>query len=180
MDKRQTEVLDFWFRELTMQQWFGGGPALDALIRERFDALHEEATQGRLDAWASTKLGRLALIIVLDQFSRNIHRGTARAFALDGKAQALAAEGIKAGMDETLTFAQRHFFYMPLMHAEDSTLQALSVERFTALSELANYILGFAKAHRDEFERFGRFPGRNKALGRADTAEEARYLAERK
>jgi uncharacterized protein (DUF924 family) len=152
----------------------------NATIIARFQELTEQGASGALDHWASDPEGRLALIIVLDQFSRNIHRGTARAFALDGKAQALAAEGIKAGMDETLTFAQRHFFYMPLMHAEDSTLQALSVERFTALSELANYILGFAKAHRDEFERFGRFPGRNKALGRADTAEEARYLAERR
>src|SRR5690348_15367695 len=91
--------------------------------------------------------------------------------------QRLAADGIKAGMDETLTFAQRHFFYMPLMHAEDASLQALSVERFNALRALADYILGFAESHRAEIERFGRFPGRNKALGRSDTAEEASYLA---
>ena len=177
MDMRQDEILDFWFRELTPEQWFQDGEQLDSTIAARFGELHEEAVSGRLESWAATPLGRLALILVLDQFSRNIHRGTARAFETDAKAQQLTLDGIAAGMDEKLAFAQRQFFYMPLMHAEDPVLQAKSIERFTALKAYAEMTLKFAESHRAEVERFGRFPHRNEAIGRASSAEERDHIA---
>ena len=176
MDDRQREVLDFWFRELTPRDWFAAGEALDPIVRDRFGDLHERAACGDLDRWQDTALGRLALIIVLDQFSRHIHRDTARAFAQDRKAQQLALDGIEAGVDEDLSFAHRHFFYMPLMHAEDPALQERSLERFTALKVFAEDILAFAQTHSDEIARFGRFPYRNSALSRSSSQAESTFL----
>lgn len=178
-DAQQARVLDFWFYELTPADWFGAGAALDPLVRERFGALHEEASAGLLDHWAGTALGRLALIIVLDQFSRHIHRDTPRAFALDEHAQHWTLSGIEAGMDEQLSFAHRHFFYMPLMHAEDPALQQRSMECFEKLAEFAQGLIGFAATHRDEIASHGRFPYRNAALGRVSSPEEERFLEER-
>lgn len=180
MDERQAEILDFWFRELTPREWFASGKEMDPLMRERFGDLHERASSGDLDGWAETPLGRLALILLLDQFSRNIHRGTPRAFATDAKAQKLALDGIAAGMDEKLALSQRHFFYMPLMHAEDPQLQGKSVECFAALKAAAQDILDFAGRHKAEIERFGRFPHRNEALGRTNSAEEEEFIAKTK
>lgn len=179
MDEMQTAVLDFWFRELGPHDWFRGGAALDDVVRERFGALHARAEAGALDDWAATPRGRLALIVVLDQFSRHIHRGTARAFACDARAQALAVEGIAAGVDANLTFDERHFFAMPLMHAEDPALQAQSVAYFAALADHAANVLRFAQGHRDEIARFGRFAGRNAALGRETTDAERGFLESR-
>lgn len=175
----QARVLDFWFRELTPADWFEAGESLDPLVRERFSALHQQAASGNLEDWADSPLGRLALILVLDQFSRHIHRGTPRAFASDRRAQELALEGIEAGMDTHLSFGQRHFFYMPLMHAEDPELQRLSMERFNQLKSFAEQLLVFARDHQSEIERFGRFPYRNAALGRPDTAAETEYMQAR-
>lgn len=177
---RQDEVLDFWFRELTPQDWFEAAEKLDPTVGARFRDLHAEASSGALDDWAETPRGRLALILVLDQFSRHIHRGTAGAFATDEKAQRLAIEGIASQMDEALCFSQRQFFYMPLMHAEDPAIQAMSVERFEALRDFAEELLGFATGHSAEIAAFGRFPARNPALGRKSTAAETDYLANRK
>ena len=177
MDKQQTEVLDFWFRELGPPDWFGAGERLDPVVRSRFGALHEQAIGGVLDDWAQTPLGRLALILVLDQFSRHIHRGTAQAFAADAKAQQLTLAGLAAREDEQLAFGQRHFFYMPLMHAESAELQQLCLDRFAALNAFAENLLHFAQGHSEEIARFGRFPLRNAALGRASSAEEAVFLA---
>lgn len=165
-------VLDFWYQELEPRQWFMGGAELDALIQQRFTGLLEQAKKGELDNWAQTASGRLALIIVLDQFSRQIYRDSAAAFAQDKKAQQLVLEGIASGMDGELEDGQRHFFYMPLMHAEDIELQNLSVEKFSTLNNAIDY----ARDHRAVIERFGRFPYRNKALGRDSTAEEVRFL----
>lgn len=175
----QDEVLDFWFRELTPQDWFEAAERLDPLVTERFRELHAEASRGALDGWAETPRGRLALILVLDQFSRHIHRGSAGAFATDEKAQRLAIDGIASKMDEALCFSQRQFFYMPLMHAEDPAVQAISVERFEALRDFAEELLGFATGHSAEIARFGRFPARNPALGRKSTPAEANYPANR-
>ena len=172
-------VLDFWFRELTPGDWFVAGAALDPVVKARFGMVHEKAGKGELDHWAQEPLGRLALILVLDQFSRHIHRGTAQAFANDARAQALCLEGLDAGEDERLSFAHRHFFYMPLMHAEAPGLQARSVERFTALRDFAEHILAFAKSHQADIAAFGRFPYRNAALGRTNTAAEETLLKER-
>lgn len=178
MEIEYRPVIDFWFRELTPRQWFTqGGPELDALVRGRFGPLVEQARRGAKDHWAASPRGRLALIIVLDQFPRHVFRGAPEAYLSDAKAQALACEGIEAGADEQLTVAERQFFYLPLMHAEDPALQARSVERFTALRNDVENVLGFALGHRDVVVRFGRFPHRNAVLGRVSTAEEAAFLA---
>lgn len=176
MNEPQDEVLNFWFRELTPQDWFKGGEALDELVRERFADLHRQARAGMLDDWAATPLGRLALILLLDQFSRHIHRAAAAAFETDVRAQQWAVEGIAMGMDEKLSFGQRQFFYMPLMHAEDPQLQAMSIERFTALRDFADDILQFAQSHKSEIDRFGRFPHRNEALARTSSEDERAFM----
>jgi uncharacterized protein (DUF924 family) len=166
--------------------WFGGGDRHDAEIRERFGALHDAAARGRLVGLGATPRGRLALIIVLDQFSRHIHRGTPAAFAQDPAAQALALEGLSLGADRELIPAARTFFYLPLEHAEDAVLQQLSVEHFERLAaavapawreDYASF-LDYARRHRDVIERFGRFPHRNAVLGRASSPQEAAFLRE--
>ena len=187
-------VLEFWFGvcgadgaidPVKRKMWFGDSRKHDAEIRDRFGALHERASRGELEsAWAPTPQGRLALIVVLDQFSRHIHRGTPRSFAQDLAAQRLAVAGIEQAMDRTLLPAQRAFFYLPLEHAESVELQRLSLRCF---EQLANAVaparrkdyesfLDYARRHRDTIERFGRFPHRNAVLGRVSTAEEAEFL----
>ncbi|MGH7024302.1 MAG: DUF924 family protein [Caulobacteraceae bacterium] len=172
-----TAVLDFWFRELAPRHWFGGSAKLDARMRRRFAAWVDSALQGEFDAWAETPRGRLALILLLDQFTRNIHRGQASAFAGDAKAQALVLEGLAAGMDKPLSLSERHFFYMPLVHAEDPKLQALSLKKFAAFLREAQSIVRHQEDHAALIERFGRFPARNAALGRVSTAEEEAFLS---
>ena len=172
MEREYSPVIDFWFRELTPPQWFmGASPELDDRIRTRFAALVDAARLGALDHWAASPRGRLALIIVLDQFPRHVFRGMPDAYAGDTRAQALAVEGIDANMDEQLTLSERQFFYMPLMHAEDRALQALSLERFEALLEAAEEVVDFASGHRRLVYRFGRFPHRNRILGRSSSPE---------
>ena len=188
------QVLDFWFGACgpdgaldpaKKKMWFGDGYKFDAEIRKRFGKLHRRAARGELDAdWAATPRGRIALIVVLDQFSRHIHRGTATAFAQDPAAQRLAVEGVEQGADRALIPAQRAFFYLPFEHAEDLKLQKLSARLFEGLaSEVApawrKEYTGFADYsghHRDIIERFGRFPHRNTALGRVSTPEEIEFL----
>jgi uncharacterized protein (DUF924 family) len=177
MDSEYRPVIDFWFRELTPRQWFtDGGPALDDLVRTRFASLVEAARRGELDHWARSPRGRLALILLLDQFPRHVHRNDPAAYASDAQAQALAREGVDLAVDEHLTLAERQFFYLPFMHAEDKATQALSVERFTALRDAAEAVLQFAHGHRDVVERFGRFPHRNQILGRASSPAEEAFL----
>jgi uncharacterized protein (DUF924 family) len=171
-----TAVLDFWFRELAPRHWFLGSAKLDAQMRRRFAAEVDAALHGELDAWAETPRGRLALILLLDQFTRNIHRGAPGAFAGDAKAQALVVEGLAAGMDRPLNLAERHFFYMPLVHAEDPTLQAVSLRKFAAFLREAQSIVEHQKDHAAIIKRFGRFPARNTALGRPSTPEEEAFL----
>ena len=170
-------ILDFWFRKLVPRQWFVATAKLDQTIRRRFGACVDEALPGALDAWAATPRGRLALVLVLDQFTRNIHRATPDAFVGDAKAQALVLDGLAASMDKPLNLAERHFFYMPLMHAEDRELQALSLEKFAAIQNEAQSILGSARDHAATIEQFGRFPSRNETLGRQSTAEEQAFLS---
>lgn len=176
MNAEQARVLDFWFRELTPADWFGAADSLDPMVRTRFAKLHAEAVKGNHEDWAESPLGRLALIIVLDQFSRHIFRGSAAAFASDERAQRLAVDGVGKGMDDHLSFAQRHFFYMPLMHAESPELQRLSVECFERLKAFADQLIAFAQSHQDEVRRFGRFPQRNAALKRPNTEEENIFM----
>lgn len=169
-------VLDYWFRELTPAQWFEGGAQIDAAIAVRFGADVERALAGAFDGWADDPRGRLALIILIDQFTRNVFRDDPRAFSGDAKAQALVLDGLAKGMDAALTLSERQFFYMPLMHAEDAALQEQSTAQFERLVEDAAKIRDFAHGHRAVVERFGRFPMRNAALGRATTAAEQGYL----
>lgn len=187
------QVLDFWFGacgadgalDPTRQKmWFGDGRKYDAEIRERFGALHQRACRGECAGWTETPSGRLALIIVLDQFSRHVHRGAALSFAQDPAAQRLALNGVNDRVDRDLIPAQRSFFYLPFEHAEDAELQRLSVRCFEGLARAVapahqqdyDSFLDYAQRHLEIIKRFGRFPHRNAILGRASTPEEIEFL----
>jgi uncharacterized protein (DUF924 family) len=170
------DVLDFWFRPSRRPLWFAQDADFDAEIRSRFSGLLDEALEGRHDAWAASARGRLALILVLDQFPRNLYRHTAQAFSGDERARRLVLEGLDAGHDRGLSVDERSFFYLPLEHAEDRELQALSVKLYEALGH--ETYLDYARRHRAIIDRFGRFPHRNEALGRPSTAEEADFLTQ--
>ena len=189
-------VLSYWFPKVDisdadretfgrqMQWWFGGGPEVDRQISERFGDVLEQARRGELDSWAQTPRGRLALIVVLDQFSRNIYRGSPLSYAQDEKALELAVEGIEAGMDRELTRMERIFFWMPLGHSEDLALQQQSVRHQEEEASDApphrkvevEFGISQAKGARDVIARFGRHPHRNEILGRTSTPEELEYL----
>lgn len=168
------DVLDFWFQELSPKDWFSGDKALDEAIAQRFGALHEQARQGELYRWRSSAEGRLAEVIVLDQFSRNLHRGTPESFASDPMALALAQEAVAGGADERLTPEQRTFLYMPYMHSESLKIHEEAVRLFKSNGIENN--LDFEYRHKAIIERFGRYPHRNEILGRASTAEEIEFL----
>lgn len=187
------DILTFWLGNALESDWpadnrstlwFGGGAEQDRLIASRFGDLVEQALEGGLTAWEAHLPSRLALIILLDQFTRNIHRGNARAFAGDERAQQLVLRTLQAGEDMALPRVGRVFLYMPLMHAEDLALQEECVARFSLLAEhapaslqptLANN-LKFAREHRDIVATHGRFPHRNEALGRQSTPAERDFL----
>lgn len=167
------DVLGFWFDELEPSDWFEKDEQLDARIRDRFGALHE-ALRSESVAVRDTPQGYLAAIIVLDQFSRNLHRGSPEAFACDERALALAQLAIERGYDRALTQTQRKFVYMPFMHSEDLDMQAKCVNLFSAIGDAES--LRYAIEHRDIVARFGRFPHRNSILGRDPTPEEAEFM----
>ncbi len=169
-------ILHFWFEELTPKQHFVKDAALDETIRVRFGTTLEAAARCELFNWRATPEGRLAEIVVLDQFSRNIYRDTPRAFAQDPLALALAQELLGGGHDQALTPDQRCFAYMPYMHSESALVQAQSVALFTQLG-LADSLRS-ALRHREIIERYGRFPHRNATLGRSSSAEELSFLQE--
>lgn len=187
-------VLTFWFGEETQsdseraaqsRRWFVADPAFDAQIRERFAHLIDAARAGELDGWAARPRSWLALLLVLDQFPRNVYRNTPQAFSGDAKAQHLALAGIARGDDLTLPVEQRAFVYLPLEHAEDLKLQDRCVQLFERLQQdtaaqsaepYAMY-LDYARRHREVIQRFGRFPHRNSILGRISTEAEQTYLA---
>lgn len=172
------EVLSFWFEEVGPERWFESTPELDETIRQRFGALHDKlASKLPQEATASPR-GALAATIVLDQFPRNVYRGTAKAFATDDQAIGLARKAIDSKLDEHLTLAERQFLYMPFQHSEILADQEHAVMLFKALGE--KEALRYAIEHRDIIERFGRFPHRNRALGRQSTAEEEAFLQEHK
>jgi len=194
-DKERIEtILSFWFQERgpsapqidrRMDIWFGEDAVFDHEIERRFADDVEAASQGRLDHWAAVPRGRLALIILLDQFRRNIYRGTKEAFALDKKALKLCVEGAMDKKDSGLSPIEKVFFYMPLQHSESQKVQAKSVALYTRLAEAVTptyretfeTIAQFAELHADIVETFGRFPHRNALLGRENTPDEAEYLA---
>ncbi len=166
------DVVQFW-REAGEKAWFEKNEAFDAAFKARFHAAHEAAARGELDPWLETPEGALALIILLDQFPRNAFRGTARMFATDAKAVDTADRAIAAGHDQALGEDVRVFLYLPYEHAEDLALQERAVSLCAPLRE--DYAR-FAVVHRDIIARFGRFPHRNKLLGRRTTPEEQVFL----
>lgn len=192
---RAEEILEFWFAETArdafqidarMSHWFGDDPVVDQAVRERFAADVEAASGGALEDWAETARGRLALIILIDQFRRNIHRGTRRAYTKDHEVLKLTIHGIERGHDAELLPVERAFFYMPLQHSESLKVQDFAVQTYRALLDSVEptheatfqTFLDFAELHRDIVARFGRFPHRNAVLGRQNTAEESVYLGE--
>ena len=168
-------VLAFWFVEHGPSDWFSANADFDALIAARFADTHAAAARCELWFWRETPQGRLAEILVLDQFSRQIFRGQAQAFAADPLALALAQEAVASGALASLDANERQFLLMPYMHAESLVVQEAGVALFSAHCPEAT--ANFARAHRDTIARFGRFPMRNAALGRANTAAEAEYMA---
>ena len=170
------DILHFWFEELIDKQHFVKDTALDEAMRSRFGATLEAAARCELFAWRTTPKGRLAEILVLDQFSRNIFRGTPRSFAQDALALVLAQEMVAGGHDQQLTPAQRAFAYMPYMHSESLVVHAEAVRLF-AQPGLENN-LNFELRHKAIIDRFGRYPHRNAILGRSSTAEELAFLSE--
>jgi len=168
------DVAGFW-RDAGPERWFAKNDAFDAEFGTRFLAAHEAAARGELSHWAKEPEGALALLVLLDQFPRNTFRGHARAFATDPMALAVARETIEAGLDLRIDEELRRFFYLPFMHSESLADQERSVELNAALDANTQR---FAVLHRDIIARFGRFPHRNKLLGRTSSAEEQRFLDE--
>jgi uncharacterized protein (DUF924 family) len=189
------EVLSYWFPEdinnadletlrREGKRWMQGDPEVDREITERFGGVLEQARRGELDHWADTPRGRLALIVVLDQFSRNIYRGSPLSYSQDEKALKLALEGIDLGMDRELTPVERNFFWLPLGHSEELALHERGVRHAEEeaanappqLRAMAEFGISQARAVRDVIARFGRHPHRNEILGRTSTPEELEYL----
>ncbi len=186
-------VLDFWFGDRPDDNdamkdrgsfWFRSNPETDDEISDRFAACYKAAMNGELDDWAETADGRLALILVLDQFSRNLYRGQVEAFAGDEKARALCIDGVEKNMHATLYPCQQAFFFMPLEHSECADHQEMSVRLYERLNNrcgpewrhLTDAYVDYAKSHRDVVLKFGRFPHRNPVIGRDSTAEELDFL----
>lgn len=191
---RVDAVLEFWFRDQAMSApkidsrmdlWFGEDAVFDQEIAAAFGSEIDLASSGKLDHWGNKARGRLALILLLDQFRRNMYRNTAEAFAKDNAALKLCVEGAMQKIDKSLTAIERVFFYMPLQHAESRRVQEKSVDIYNKLAkavtptyrETFETIAQFAELHRDIIDRFDRFPHRNKLLGRKNTPEEEEYLA---
>jgi uncharacterized protein (DUF924 family) len=191
-DPDVARVLEFWFGRLTngvadavtRKRWFSSDRQFDALCTQHFSEVLDAAANGRLTHWAATPHGRIAFILVTDQFSRQIHRGSARAFATDARALACAKDGIALGHDRQLGYDERTFFYLPFEHSESLIDQHTAVGLFTLLAteappmhrDDARSTLDFAQRHRDIVLRFGRFPHRNSALGRTSTDAEVEFL----
>ena len=194
MTDRIEDILEFWFGSFPTpytadaskpDMWFKNGSSYDSEIFVNFGVDYDRAINGELDHWIDSYRGRLALIILLDQFSRHIHRGTAKSFAQDEKAQALCIDGIGAGDDSKMHAIERSFFYLPLEHAEDIDKQNLSVRAYEQLvldvpEEYRKHFevtLSFARSHHYVIERFGRFPELNEILNRDSTADELAFIA---
>lgn len=169
-------ILEFWFEELAPAQWWRADAALDQLIRSRFGSLHRAACAGELFDWRATPEGRLAEVIVLDQFSRNIHRATPAAFAADPMALALAQEAVRAEADLPLPEQQRAFLYLPYMHSESAVIHVQAEQLFRTRAPKSNYDAELQ--HKAIIDRFGRYPHRNEILGRTSTPEELAFLRE--
>lgn len=170
------EVLNFWFSERVKPLWFKKSDEFDREIKQRFIATYQLAQTGELNSWRDRSFNLLSLIIILDQFPRNMFRNTAQAFATDAQAVALTKYALNHNYPQDLTLEQQIFLYMPLMHSENKADQALSVELFQALGKEDN--LNFAIQHQAVIDRFGRFPHRNQILGRESTPAEKEFLTQ--
>lgn len=176
MPVQPSDILDFWFREVPAERWFQADPAFDSEVRARFEGVWTAACDGALSSWEEAGKGALALVIVLDQFPRNMFRGTAEAFASDGEALSVAKRAIARGFDREASDTERPFFYLPLMHSEALADQELCVSLTRERLGEAHYSYPFAIRHRDVIRRFGRFPARNQALHRESRQQEKTYL----
>ncbi|MEQ8334619.1 DUF924 family protein [Nisaea sp.] len=168
------QIHSFWFEESSEKQWFEKDPEFDRQIRERFGALVEAASRGELEEWLDTPRGALAYILLLDQFTRNIHRGSGKAFAADAKARAAAAKALAGGYDQDIPDREKAFLYLPFEHSEELADQERSVALFETLGNAS--LTDYAMRHRDIIARFGRFPHRNDVLGRESTVAEQEFL----
>jgi len=170
------QILKFWFEEIKPVSWWKKDEAFDALLVERYADLHRQARNCELYEWRKAPEGRLAEIILLDQFSRNMFRDSALAFATDSMSLALAQEAVAAGADEPLSSVQRSLLYMPYMHSESLVIHDVAVELFRKNGIESN--LNFEFKHKKIIEQFGRYPHRNKLLGRESTPDEIRFLTQ--
>jgi uncharacterized protein (DUF924 family) len=189
MDSRAHEVVSFWFEgdsKARMARWFSRDEALDSAIRERFGALIEAAVRGELDAWAESAEGSLALIVLLDQLTRNVHRGSPKAFGGDAHALEISDALRASGRDRELDWDQRYLALLPTMHSEELSVQRRGLEAYRSLlaeaitagapDEQLRSAVDYAERHLKIIERFGRFPHRNAVLDRTSTAEEIEFL----
>ncbi|WP_347453311.1 DUF924 family protein [Acinetobacter thermotolerans] len=170
------DILNFWFSDEAQPNWFAKSEQFDQSLTEQFSEILQQASQAELWSWRKSVEGRLAEIIVLDQFSRNIYRGTARAFAQDSLALALAQEAISQDLDKQLSPEQRSFLYMPFMHSESKLIHEFALKLFQRLGNQAN--LEYEIKHKIIIDRFGRYPHRNQILGRESTEEELSFLTQ--
>ena len=167
-------VLSFWFEEIEQSQWWKKDLAFDRLVKERFGRLHQQAVKCELYEWRKTAKGRLAEIIVLDQFSRNIFRDSSLAFSNDSLALALAQEAVSAKADLELSAVENSFLYMPYMHSESLAIHNVALNLYRKNGIESNY--DYEVKHREIIEKYGRYPHRNSILGRASTSEELEFL----
>lgn len=170
------DIINFWFSEIESKLWFKKDDDFDQLLCDRYGELHHRAARAELFPWRGSAEGRLAEVIVLDQFSRNMFRDSPKAFASDPLALALAQEAVSLGFDQQLEPQKRTFLYMPYMHSESLVIHDQALELFTDLGRENN--LDFEKRHRVIIEKFGRYPHRNKLLGRQSTVAEYEFLTQ--
>ena len=171
---RADDILAFWFEQTPPERWWKVDPEFDALLRSRFLGLLQQAAAGELQEWRGSPRGRLAEVIVLDQFSRNIHRGTAAAFAQDPMALVLSQEAVHGGATAALSPIENNFLLMPYMHSESRAIHELAVTLYSAHAPAEN--LQYELRHKAIVDRFGRYPHRNAILGRESTPEELAFL----
>ncbi|MDX8388613.1 MAG: DUF924 family protein [Ghiorsea sp.] len=168
------DIIHFWFENIEPIQWFKKDLSFDQQLTKTFGQTHQAAIEGELEPWRTTAEGRLAEIIVLDQFSRNIYRDKPQSFAYDSMALVLAQEAIRIGADKAIALEKRTFFYMPYMHSESTAIHQVAVELFSQPGAEFNY--EFELKHKAIIDRFGRYPHRNKILARKSTVEEIEFL----
>lgn len=178
MKDLQKDILDFWFVETQPQQWFQVNEEFDQLIKDRFGGAYDKAVAGSYDDWQNNADGALALCILLDQFPRNMFRGTPKAFATDKKALIVSKYAVSKGFDQVLSVEKKRFLYLPFEHSENMNDQRTCVELFEKIKEDAPMGYTYALRHFEVIDKYGRFPHRNEILSRISTPEEEEYLAQ--